>query len=211
MARSGLFFRARARLSFNPPSIQTNTNKMPFELLEAPARLTTVNQAEPILRLTRAITPSPSPTLVTVPLSTGDVFHANGKIMRIPRGEVDASFVRKVGTVNRTLVEPVVPARVPLRSVRVPKGVGAIVVIDWATFCAEQIGTQLAPLVDAYSDGLTRLTIKQDLELAEQTMALTQFKPQEAAQRLRAASMTRTKTARSAARKVTTIRAFSRS
>lgn len=184
---------------------------MPFELVTTGRpHLTTINDPEPILRLSRAMSRVQHPLTIEIPLTSGEIFHGDGRLTRIPRGEVDAAFVPGRGTVNRTMIEPPVPATVPMRTVRVPKGVGAVVVVDWGVFCAEQIGTRLAPMVDAYSDYITRMTAKQDLELAEQTALMTQVNMQAAASRLRSKVMTRRKTAQGAGRKTTRIRGYSR-
>lgn len=182
-----------------------------IELLEAPARVTSVNNSEHVWQVSRALSRSMQPRTIEIPLSNGEAFHANGQLTKIPRGEVDTFFRPKTGTVNRTVVEPPVPARVPMRSIRVPKGVGAIVVIDWARFVATHAYNALKPLLEFLSEVARRATALQDLELANKTAAATQFKPQEAAQRLRSRCLTRTRTATGAPRRSTIIRAFSRS
>lgn len=194
------------------PSLYSRSDKPTKKMSiawETKPRLTTLNQPV-LLKVVGAMSRNPIPTHLEIPLTTGETYHADGKLQRIPRGEIATQFNPRLGTRNLTEIPPPVPMRVPMRTVRVPKGIGAIVVIDWATFVSEQLATAVSPLVDAYGEFLMRITALQDCELAEETALATQIKPQEAAQRLRAASMTKKKTARKTAVKVTRIRGYSR-
>lgn len=181
-----------------------------INLIPGRGRISTFNAVEPVLSLARALGDSPLPNTIALPTSApGEVWRANGKIERWQRGEAEIEFRPGRGSVPKTEVLPPTPARVPMRYVRVPKGVGAVLTIDWATFCAEQIATKLAPSIDAYGAYQVRATLKQDLDLAGETAALTQFLAKPAAARLKAAAMTKTTTR--TATKTTRIRAFSRS
>lgn len=166
-------------------------------------------EKEYIALAVRSINQNFAPKTIQIPLSTGESFFANGHVQRLPRGEVDARFVPRRGTVNNTIVDPPVPARVPLRSMRVPKGVGAILVVDYLQFLANLKETQQILNAISKIDAVIRAeTAKQDLDMMEDTLTSIQLEPQAVGARLRAASMV--KTARRTARKSTRIRGWSR-
>jgi hypothetical protein len=146
---------------------------------------------------------------IEVPLSSGDMFKGNGVVTRIPRGEVDAVFIPRRGTVNNTVVHPPIPAKVPLKVFRVPKGVGATLVFDYLQWLADSKAVETLERMGQVANEIRlERTIKQDAELMEQTLIAAQIKPQESAARLLTKCMTRT--ASRAARKTTRIRGWSR-
>lgn len=159
--------------------------------------------------MVRSINQNFAPRTIQIPLSTGEAFFANGHVQRLPRGEVDARFIPKRGTFNNTTVTPPVPARVPLQSFRVPKGVGALLVIDYARFLTElKVSEQFLNSVGRMVELRKIQTAQQDTDFAQDTLTSIQIDPQAVGARLRAGAMT--KTTRRTGIKTTRIRGWSR-
>lgn len=159
--------------------------------------------------MVRSINQNFAPRTIQIPLSTGEAFFANGHVQRLPRGEVDARFIPNRGTFNNTTVTPPVPARVPLQSFRVPKGVGALLVIDYARFLVElKTSQQFLDAIGRMVQARKIQTAQQDADFAEDTLTAIQIDPQAVGARLRAGAMT--KTTRRTGIKTTRIRGWSR-
>lgn len=179
-----------------------------MQLLEQ-SRVRLDPEKEYIGLMARSVSEVLTPNTIKVPLSTGEVFFANGHVQRIPRGEVEARFVPRRGTVNLTEITPPVPARVPMRSFRVPKGVGAVLVIDYVQFLTQlQASEEFFNAIGRMVIQRRIATAQQDVDMAQDALTSIQLDPQAVGARLRAASMV--KTARRAGTKTTRIRGWSR-
>lgn len=164
---------------------------------------------EYIPAMLRSINQNFAPKTIQIPLSNGESFFANGHVQRIPRGDVDARFVPKRGTINNATVTPPVPARVPMQSFRVPKGVGAVIVVDYLEFLVNLKATEeFANLIERMVEYDRIQTARQDVDFTEDTLTAIQIDPQAVGARLRAACMTKTTTRTGI--KTTRIRGWSR-
>lgn len=164
---------------------------MPVTL--TPSRRITAESEALIAPIVSRLTRSENVRNIVLEYPDGTEVSFNGKIMEVPRGVVETQFQPKRGNINTTRVAPPSPSPVAPQSTPVPARTGMLVKFG-NLVAVHQFAIELGSTLDNMAVEVSaRLKLREDWEIATNTLASVQPAPQRIMSKVLTRTMTRGK------------------